>query len=206
MPWLKVPTERQTVFIAPLYPHGGLLGGSSDGAPKVSKLQALAAARKKKSQEQKSSGMSGVDKPMAMLSLADQSKEKEKVDKIETTRSTSSAKQSPRGFPLRKRKSSDPHEKLNKSSPDAKQFSYASDQVSTSFPPISESDQAEPSAFASTMFKSRDHSSSNPSINLFTLPYTASPTPPVANPFAGPSPDDVVIAAQSKGSAKFRSS
>jgi elongation factor 1 alpha-like protein len=206
MPWLNIPPEHQAVFIAPLHPRGGLLGGSSDGAPKLSKLQALAAARKKKSQEQKSNGASGVEKPMATLSLADQSQEKDKFDRPETARSTSSAKQPSRGFPLRKRKNSDPHEKLHKPSSNTKQVSDASDQASTSFSPILELDQAEPSAFASTMFNSRDNSSPNASINLFTLPYTASQTPPAANPFAGPSPDDVVIAAQSKGSTKFRSS
>ena len=56
--------------------------------------------------------------------------------------------------------------------------------------------QAEPSAFASTMFSSPVPSA--PSASLFTLPYIAATTA-ATDPFAGPSPDDVVIAAQSKG-------
>ena len=49
-PWLNIPRDRLgEIVVEPLYPRGGLLGGSSkpDGAPK-SKLAALAAARKKK--------------------------------------------------------------------------------------------------------------------------------------------------------------
>lgn len=168
----------------------------------MSKLQALAAARKKKAQEQKSKESSEVEKPMAKLSLADQNNGPS--DMPETTQSAST-KQPLRGFPLRKRKNSDPHEKLLKSSPEAKQTVSSSDFTIPSFPAL-ELDPAEPSAFASTMFNLRDRSSPTPSINLFTLPYTSSPTPPTTNPFAGPSPDDVVIAAQSKGSRKFHSS
>lgn len=169
----------------------------------MSKLQALAAARKKKAQEQKSNGTSGVEKPMAGLSLAD--KGDSSADKVNTATSTSAQKQTPRGFPLRKRKISDPHEKHIRSSPQAEHTSNASDNAAMSFQPL-ELDPAEPSAFARTMFNSRASSSPGRSVNLFTLPYTASPTPQTTNPFAGPSPDDVVIAAQSKGSTKFRSS
>ncbi|KAI4097916.1 MAG: hypothetical protein LQ344_000188 [Seirophora lacunosa] len=55
-PWLDVPVDRQgEILIEPLYPRGGLLGGSSSqGGPKVSKLAALAAARKKKENERSS--------------------------------------------------------------------------------------------------------------------------------------------------------
>lgn len=52
MPWMKIPEHRRTVFIAPAPASGGLLGGSSGGS-KMSKLQALAVARKKKTQENK---------------------------------------------------------------------------------------------------------------------------------------------------------
>ncbi|CAN8098519.1 unnamed protein product [Discula destructiva] len=49
MPWLNIPEDRRTTFIAPPRPRGRLLGGSS--TPKLSKLQALAAARKRKADE-----------------------------------------------------------------------------------------------------------------------------------------------------------
>lgn len=52
MPWMNIPEHRRAVFVAPPRPRGGLLGGSSGGA-KMSKLQALAVARKKKTQETK---------------------------------------------------------------------------------------------------------------------------------------------------------
>ncbi|KAL1836617.1 hypothetical protein VTJ49DRAFT_4878 [Mycothermus thermophilus] len=51
MPWGNVPAHRATTFLPPPIPRGGLLGGSGT-ASKMSKLQALAAARKKKAQEQ----------------------------------------------------------------------------------------------------------------------------------------------------------
>lgn len=191
MPWLNTPPDRQAVFIAQLYPRGGLLGGSSDGAPKMSKLQALAAARKKKAQEQKSSSSSGVEKPMADLSL-NSSSGKEKGP-------ASPTKATPRGFPIRKRKDSNEHEKAAKPTHVEREPEPKPDV------PMEETalDQAEPSAFANTMFSSSSPKTTTPrpnSSNLFSLPYSNTATPTTADPFAGPSPDDVVIAAQSKGS------
>jgi elongation factor 1 alpha-like protein len=184
-PWLNTPLERQATFIEPLYPRGGLLGGSSDGAPKMSKLQALAAARRKKAQEQKSSSSTGVEQPMANLTLDSPCKSAEPK-----------AGSSSRGFPQRKRKDSNPHEKIP--TPIERESTQSNPDIPMETPPL---DQAEPSAFANTMFSntsqptSRQHPDS-----LFTLPYNAAKTTTIADPFAGPSPDDVVMAAQSKGS------
>ena len=182
-PWLNTPLERQTVFVEPLYPRGGLMGGSSDGAPKLSKLQALAAARKKKAQEQKS-GDVGVEKPMSELSIN---------GAFEETSMDTLPKSTSRGVPLRKRKGSNPHEKHPRPSSAKKDVKEADPDSQMDAAPI---DQAEPSAFANTMFSSPMPSA--PSANLFTLPYTTTATIST-DPFAGPSPDDVVIAAQSKG-------
>jgi len=188
MPWLHTPLDRQASFIAPLYPHGGLLGGSSDGAPKMSKLQALAAARKKKAQEQKSSGSTGVETPMAKLTL----------DSSKPTDSKTGS--SSRGFPQRKRKDSNPHEKAP--TPVERESSREeSEDILMETPPL---DQAEPSAFANTMFSTPSKPSKQPD-NFFTLPYNATPVAST-DPFAGPSPDDVVMAAQSKGSTISASS
>lgn len=190
--------ERQALFIAPLYPRGGLLGGSSNGAPKMSKLQALAAARKKRAQEEKSNGASELEKPIAELSLTDQMH----GQKPGATKPPSSVKQPSRGFPLRKRKNSNSHEKAFKAPQSTEKLPGGNDHAHLSTPYL-DLDQAKPSAFASTMFGSRDRFPTSLPANLFTLPYTATATPATTNPFAGPSPDDVVIAAQSKGSTKF---
>lgn len=188
MPWLQTPLDRQATFIAPLYPRGGLLGGSSGGAPKMSKLQALAAARKKKAQEQKSSGSTGVEAPMANLTL-DSSKSPEQKPGS-----------SSRGFPQRKRKDTNPHEKAP--TPIERESSKEeSHDIPFETPPL---DQAEPSAFANTMFSTPSRPSQPPD-SFFTLPYNAAPIPNT-DPFAGPSPDDVVMAAQSKGSTISASS
>ncbi|KAL8995477.1 MAG: hypothetical protein Q9188_006796 [Gyalolechia gomerana] len=59
-PWLNIPLDRQgEILIEPLYPRSGLLGGSSNQAgSKVSKLAALAAARKRKENEKPNSAES----------------------------------------------------------------------------------------------------------------------------------------------------
>jgi len=186
MPWLHTPLDRQAIFIAPLYPRGGLLGGSSDGAPKMSKLQALAAARKKKAQEQKSSGSTGVETPMSKLTL-------------DPSKPTDSKAGSSRGFPQRKRKDSNPHEKAP--IPIERESPKESQDIPMKTQPL---DQAEPSAFANTMFSTPSKPSNQPD-KFFTLPYNATPVAST-DAFAGPSPDDVVMAAQSKGSTISASS
>ena len=187
MPWLNTPIHRQAIFIAPLQPPGGLLGGSGEGgAPKMSKLQALAAARKKKAQEQKSSEDSGVDKPMAELKINASS-----APIGPTSEEVAPVKQA-RGFPIRKRKDSNPHEKITKEPPPERE-----PEVQNTEPDVIE-DQAEPSAFASAMFGRAPSPSSRKPSSMFTLPYNVANPPVATDPFSGPSPDDVVIAAQSQ--------
>lgn len=56
-PWLNVPAHRKAdILVEPLYPRMGLLGGAPEGNGKVSKLAALAAARKKKEGEKTPAG------------------------------------------------------------------------------------------------------------------------------------------------------
>ncbi|OQE05719.1 hypothetical protein PENVUL_c022G05446 [Penicillium vulpinum] len=51
-PWLNVPSHRKAdILIEPLYPRLGLLGGAPESGGKLSKLAALAAARKKREGE-----------------------------------------------------------------------------------------------------------------------------------------------------------
>lgn len=48
-PWLNIPSHRKAnILVEPLYPRMGLLGGAPEAGGKVSKLAALAAARKQK--------------------------------------------------------------------------------------------------------------------------------------------------------------
>lgn len=195
MPWLNVSHERQATFIPPEYPKGGLLGGSSNDAPKMSKLQALAAARKKKAQEQKGAALE-VEKPMANLSLGPVEEQKPDAAVKRTAESADGLTPKQRGFPLRKRKDSNPHEKVSKQQPSSRDVVVSEN----SRLDASSVYQAPPSAFASTMFQTAEPRPGPPLDNKFTMPYISNPIAMPANPFAGPSPDDVVMAAQSKGS------
>lgn len=191
MPWSSFPPAHQTIFIEPPY-HGGLLGGSGDGAPKMSKLQALAAARKKKAQEQKSNGDAGMEKPMAELSINEKIAPVSKLEEVEHTKPTT------RSFPLRKRKDSNPHEKIEKPPSVEEEESKMVVEEDHEIQNIPEPDPAEPSAFASTMFGRTNSPKKTKPPPVFSMPYNmASPNPPT-DPFSGPSPDDVVLAAQSQ--------
>ena len=57
-PWCNIPSDRQgEILVEPLYPPGRLMGGSSpQNDTKVSKLTALAAARRKKENARQRSG------------------------------------------------------------------------------------------------------------------------------------------------------
>jgi elongation factor 1 alpha-like protein len=133
----------------------------------MSKLQALAAARKKKAQEQKANEGTGAEKPMAGLTL----------NEGRMGNGADAPKPASRSFPLRKRKDSNPHEKIPKAPPVDTEQNDPDTQMD-----ITPLDQAEPSAFANTMFSNptRQHPS-----NLFTLPYVATTAATqTADPFA----------------------
>lgn len=196
--WLNLPPENLAVFTPPPRYPGGLLGGSSGGAPKMSKLQALAAARKKKAQDQQSAA-SEVEKPMANLSLNQTGGEgsTELHDNKPPSSNDSLSKDAKHGgFPLRKRKDSNPHEKVLKPQPTPMDHQIEIAAAAESSPVY----QASPSAFASTMFQTASVAPRPQLETNFTMPYNSEVLVAPANPFAGPSPDDVVIAAQSKGS------
>lgn len=166
----------------------------------MSKLQALAAARKKKAQEQKSGSSLKVETPMSDLSISQGNQDQNGARKSKQSSpesATLAQKQPSRGFPLRKRKDSNPHEKSSKAPPVETESEQSGQDRDLDTPAI---DQAQPSAFASTMFGSKSNASPRQPANIFTMPYVETATTPSADPFAGPSPDDVVIAAQSKGS------
>lgn len=201
MQWFSTPVTRHTTFIKPKYPSWGLLGGAPDAVPKMSKLQALAAARKKKALEQKVKEENGVDTTMAGLAISDFASASKPTSSRPEGSSDTAAPENPnasRGYPMRKRKSSNPHEKIVQPAEPAEANTSAPSQPSL---PIPDVEQAAPSAFANTMFGNHSLAPKKPASAIFTLPYSSKPNMQSTDAFTGPSPDDVVIAAQSKGSA-----
>lgn len=198
--WLNIPEERRGTFIEPLYPRG-LLGGNPDAPPKMSKLQALAAARKKKAEEQKkASGPEEIAKPMAALTLSNSANTERSLigssNHRETPLSQTSGKENAQSTSGLKRKDSSPHSKTPRPSTPVVQ-------VETQVEPLIEEpfvETAVPSAFAMTMFGGDLASSRQHSAATFSLPY-GDVRGQSTDAFAGPSPDDVVKAAQSKGAA-----
>lgn len=181
------------------------MGGNPDSAaaPKMTKLQALAAARKKNALEQKNNaGASDVTKPMASLSIG--AKSGNDVSNADGSASaspsgsrTTSGKENVRKYPGLKRKDPSPHKQ--ESRPPA---SVVDTPSPPPIEPIPEVEAAAPSAFAATMFGDNLPSLRRASAAAFTLPYSDPHLQPTDDAFAGPSPDDQVLAAQSKGSAQ----
>ncbi len=195
MPWLNVPLKNQTLFIAPQWPKSGLLGGA--GAPtKMSKLQALAAARKKKVESQKSEDRSSdTQERLDKLSIGDGALE-----------SAAGVQQETEGS-VKRRKLADESSVFTGTS-STSSTSELDDQVTTRPPEdptedassFAEAAVGEPSAFARTLFGSASEKSGRPRIEFFPLPFLEFAPSCIDDAFAGPSPDDVVLAAQAKGS------
>lgn len=218
-PWRQVPPERRArILIEPLFPRGGLRGGSSgthDG--KMSKLAALAAARKKKENEKHVSGDSqGSNASVTMLEkLNTRTEDSEALDSrvpanvgrdapLVLTKPLS-IKQS-RKYP-RKRGDLSLTAPARNDTPEevATPASGSENSVQGAIPQSNPT--ATPSTFAKTMFgESQDPlPSAMPPIQSLTLSSPrALPANAKIDPFAGPSPDDVVAKAQnsSKGSAR----
>ncbi|SPO04977.1 related to translation elongation factor HBS1 protein [Cephalotrichum gorgonifer] len=202
-PWLNVPLEKQSIFVAPAR-MGGLLGGSS-GAPKLSKLQALAAARKSKKADGKkdveSAAKSSTQSPPSGGPSPGASKDNVKLDI--RLRSRRSPRAGPDG--LREGESGSGQEVPEGSNMDASVPPAVGTEASSHNPtPEAEAcvipQAPRPSAFASTLFGAASDNTSAP--QSYPLPYTTLPTYS-AKPFLQPSPDDIVLAAQSQAGKKF---
>jgi len=201
MPWLNIPKDREAVFIAPRGYRGGLLGGSGP-PPKISKLQALAAARKKKVEDRKSGEEKSQDasESLGRLSL------KEALDG-----------EQPESVAKRRRLGREP-EPGPAATPDDCQdpppTQVDSEDLTSSMgldgqadmgPPepqteVLEAPLAHPSAFAQTLLGSSLDSQGRAQLESFSYPYLALSPSCVQDAFSGPSPDDRVLAAQAKGS------
>ncbi|KAL7895235.1 hypothetical protein HDV64DRAFT_257469 [Trichoderma sp. TUCIM 5745] len=199
MPWLEIPKEREAVFIEPPRSVGGLLGGSSS-APKMSKLQALAALRKKKAEEKKDQErVTPPEDGVSKLSLSD-NRNKENTSlgsKLEPDSAVASnalvqEKEMPKG-PV------DNSVKGHAGSPAIKENELNANTKPEAEPVVSHSHA--PSAFARTLFGPTLERDQAQRPHVFAMPYTQSSSF-LANAFSEPSPDDIVLAAQAKAGKK----
>jgi len=195
MPWGNIPKGRETVFIPPPRPLGGLLGGSGSGS-KMSKLQQLAAARKKKAEEKGAQDkVEQTRSQMSSLSVDESSRNKENQSlagafgkRLKTSESTAEGRN-----PLAVVEPSRP----GATRPPENILSQRGLVVGISSPLAREI--AQPSAFAQTLFGGPSDTPKRKRLEFFPLPYMDS-APSAMDAFSRPSPDDVVMAAQAKGS------
>lgn len=213
-PWLNVPAHRLgNISEANPTPRGYLLGGSS----KPSKLAALAAARKKKQEEARAntSSSQGEDQaPDKAVAILDRLKAKSEATPKETSSGSSVLsentnvkekvqKQSqPRAYPIRNKNSPSLvcEEPVNKPEEPEPEHEPESEQQAKRIK--LEDVKGNPSTFASTIFGSGGQLRNGAPLFAFPLPYTSFPEYAKAKPFAGPSPDDVVLNAQAKGAIR----
>lgn len=207
IPWFNVPSERLGCITAEQYrPRLGLVGGTG----KPSKLAALAAARKKKEAEQKAAQETPgqADKPAGVASLLDRlgAKPAQQSAQQENIKPGESQQTSLRSFPIRKRKSPSPAPPVEERRPSPPELSAAPTPEPTPRP--AEHIRADPSIFASTMCggssRRRPSHQDAPQFSENILPalYGQDAILANANAFSGPSPDDVVMQAQAKGSTR----
>ncbi|KAL1306146.1 hypothetical protein AAFC00_004258 [Neodothiora populina] len=213
VPWHNVPEERKgTIVTEALQPPLRLLGG----AP--SKLAALAAARRKKEAEQKANSQATEQEGSAGLSLMDRLGTKPtrplppqplQSSSNQPTQDENASPAASRSYPIRKRKSPSPPPPVAERRPTPSE---------ATIPPLKPAGprasdiRASPSIFAQAMCGG---GAPRPSVHSESLLFSEKiapslldhrPTLADTNPFAGPSPDDVVMQAQAKASASKKQS
>ncbi|TLD32256.1 elongation factor tu gtp binding domain-containing protein [Venturia nashicola] len=196
VPWGQVPISRlATLSHRPMYPGGGLLGGSS-------KLAKLAALRKQKEQKNQAASLdTDAGRSIAILDRLSVKKENDK-DISTALHNTSLDKPKPT-FPIRQKRAASPIRE-----PEPKQ------EETPPPPSVPKSELlALPSVFAQTIFGQETPCAGGASLDTshpsqrgerrtsdaFTLPFMNNPEFMKHSPFSGPSPDDIVLRAQSKG-------
>ncbi|KAI0537401.1 hypothetical protein GGR58DRAFT_502235 [Xylaria digitata] len=200
MPWLDIPNDRRTIFIEPPRPPGGLLGGSTPSG-KMSKLQALAASRKKKAEDQKleNQKMQLPETNMASEIAKDPNKS---ISGILAARLSGREDANP--LPIRKKARVESIPDGMTEDPNiANARVCISDLSITADPSLNSLELAAPSSFAQTLFGSPTSRATPVPRKRYPIPYMSLTSPvAVADAFSEPSPDDVVLAAQSKASNK----
>ncbi|KAI1106555.1 hypothetical protein F4804DRAFT_300379 [Jackrogersella minutella] len=207
MPWLDIPKDRETVFINPPRERGGLLGGASTTS-KMSKLQALAAARRKKADSQRSEEKQLHQAAQELNSLSTTSAQPELVKE-----NIPPPHLAPRETVSYTRVDATNHSRQHESGRTKiggdqlqGQLDTTADRPTNSPSPTSPSsittplETAAPSPFAQALLGSIS-TSTTPTSRNFPFPYM-NLTPSVADAFSAPSPDDVVLTAQSQASSK----
>ncbi|RAQ99498.1 elongation factor 1-alpha [Stemphylium lycopersici] len=192
VPWGNVPPERLATITAdaPLY-RGGLLGGSS-------KLAALAARRRKEREAEAAASKANneADSAVAMLDKLSVNSQ-ENVGPSRDAASDRPARAS--RYPVRRRSPSP--------TPDAPKEPEVAE-PETPQPAIvveSPAQRATPSTFASTLCgPDEPQKQSQPSSRAIPVPFAAYKAFDGAAAFSGPSPDDIVRAAQAKSAGGGR--
>ena len=190
IPWGNVPPERIGVITvdAPHY-KGGLLGGSS-------KLAALAAKRRKEREDAEAAASktkSDADAAIAMLDKLSVNNT-DNTGNVETERPSRVSR-----YPIRRRSPS-PTPEIPKE-PEMVEPEAPQPAIVVDFP----AQRATASTFASTLCGS-DYVTKHPQAQSqeFPVPFAAYKSFDGTGAFAGPSPDDVVRAAQAKGAGSGR--
>ncbi|KAI1429873.1 hypothetical protein F5Y12DRAFT_709877 [Xylaria sp. FL1777] len=198
MPWLNIPNDRRTVFLKPSRPIGGLLGGSSSSG-KMSKLQALAAARKKKAEERKLEDQK-IQLP-ASGTAPDTAKEPNRPISGAMAARLSS-REDVKSLPTHTKVQIDPPlDGTTEHVDTVPTQTCKSDLPVMTGSRLDSSALAAPSAFAQTLLGCSTSWAAPVPRNQYPIPYLSF-TSSVADAFSEPSPDDVVLTAQSKASNK----
>ncbi|EGR46760.1 uncharacterized protein TRIREDRAFT_65530 [Trichoderma reesei QM6a] len=204
MPWLNIPRDRETTFIEPPRLCGGLLGGTGS-APKVSKLQALAAMRKRKIEEKKAQeNPDSLEGEVTKLALSDANQENTGT-KSKIQRRNSSTDSSPPQEQPQKQGQNIPTASTDNSLGERVTLPTATesktDHIIPQAPKPVMSRSHAPSAFAQALFESDSEADQRHRRDVFAMPYTQSSLF-VASVFSEPSPDDIVLAARAKATPK----
>ncbi|KAL8715965.1 MAG: hypothetical protein Q9220_000632 [cf. Caloplaca sp. 1 TL-2023] len=212
-PWLRIPLHRRgDILIEPLHPRGGLLGGSpAQTGPKMSKLAALAAARRKK--ENAKSEIADEEESKASVASLRQPGNKSHADDTSASWGTegsqhdsaatqASSTSQARRYPRKKQEVS-PSSLQPNHNPKALPTSPSDAGNVSPRITIDPIPTASPSTFATTICGSSQAplpmlEGALQNLTLSTLQDSRTKTS--SNPFTGPSPDDVVTQAQ--GSSK----
>ena len=200
-PWLNIPGDRFShILVEPLYPPGRLLGGASTSGGKMSKLAALAAARRKEKSEKDNETPS--QKPTASVALLDRLRQN--GDRLLSRKSDREINaKAANTEAIIKEKGSSPNDAApenyvlpSRIKSRASQSHFAS---VASTGPSSVAPTASPSIFAQTLFSDDAENpwrSDSPKNSLyFKLPPLQGPSAKLCA-FSGPSPDDRVVDVQ----------